>query len=113
MGFFRRGRGWGRENPLFFIAEDPHHMAKLPNAPRKQRTREHIIADLSVHHVEGFILEEGHTVQTVERDYGYDLLLFTYDEYGYVEPGLLFIQLKSAERLQAVEFSLCFRSGCS
>lgn len=29
--------------------------------PRKQRTRQHVIADLSIHHVEGFILEEGHT----------------------------------------------------
>lgn len=75
-------------------------MAKKKIPPRKQRTREHVIADLSVHHVEGFILLEGHTTQAVERDYGYDLLLFTYDEQGYVEPGYLPIQLKAAESLQ-------------
>ena len=67
---------------------------------RKQRTRQHVIADLSVHHVEGFILAEGHTAQRVDRDYGYDLILSTFDEQGYVEPGLLFIQIKAAESLR-------------
>jgi hypothetical protein len=61
-----------------------------------------VIADLSVHHVEGFILAEGHTAQRLERDYGYDLLVFTYDEQGYVEPGFLFLQFKAAEALRAV-----------
>src|ERR1700722_6878843 len=77
-------------------------MARQFLGPRKQRTRQHVIADQSVHHVEGFILAEGHTAQRLERDYGYDLLLFTYDEQGYVEPGLLFIQFKAADALQAI-----------
>jgi hypothetical protein len=77
-------------------------MARQPFRPCKQRTRQHVIADQSVHHVEGFILAEGHTAQRLERDYGYDLLLFTYDEQGYVEPGLLLLQLKAAETMQAV-----------
>src|SRR5437764_6010392 len=77
-------------------------MARKSFGPRKQRTREHVIADLSVHHVEGFILEEGHTAQRLEKDYGYDLLLFTYDEEGYAEPGLVSLQLKAEERLQVV-----------
>jgi hypothetical protein len=77
-------------------------MARQPFHPRKQRTRQHVIADQSVHHVEGFILAEGHTAQRLERDYGYDLLLITYDEQGYVEPGFLLLQLKAAETLQAV-----------
>ena len=77
-------------------------MARQLLGPRKQRTRQHVIADQSVHHVEGFILDEGHTAQRLERDYGYDLLLFTYDEQGYVEPGFLFLQFKAAEALQAV-----------
>jgi hypothetical protein len=47
-------------------------MAKSFLGPRKQRTRQHVIADQSVHHVEGFILDEGHTAQRVDRDYGYD-----------------------------------------
>lgn len=77
-------------------------MARQLFGPRKRRTRQHVIADLSVHHVEGFILEEGHAAQRVEWDYGYDLFLATYDEQGYVEPGLVLIQLKAAETLQSV-----------
>jgi hypothetical protein len=77
-------------------------MGKKKAAPRKQRTREHVVADLSVHHVEGFVLAEGHTAQRLERDYGYDLVLSTYDAEGYAEPGLIFVQLKAAEKLQRV-----------
>jgi hypothetical protein len=69
------------------------------HGPRKQRTRQHIIADQSVNYVERFIIDEG---QETERDYGYDLLVFTYDEAGYVEPGFVAIQLKAAESLQAI-----------
>ena len=67
--------------------------------PRKRRTRQHVIADLSVHHVEGFILEEGHTVQRLGSDYGYDLILWTFDELGYIEPGAIYFQLKAMETL--------------
>src|SRR6266404_7953152 len=77
-------------------------MASQMLAPRKRRTRQHVIADLSVHHVERFILEEGHTAQRLSSDYSYDLLLRTFDEAGYAEPGLVYIQLKAAESLQAV-----------
>jgi hypothetical protein len=45
-------------------------------------------------------VDEGHTVQRVEKDYGYDLILLTYDDQGYVEPGLVWLQLKAAETLQ-------------
>ena len=62
--------------------------------PRKRRTREHVIADLSVNHVERFIIDEGHTAQRVDPDYGYDLSLVTYDADGYVEPGLIYLQLE-------------------
>lgn len=75
-------------------------MGKQIFGPRKQRTREHVIADLSVHHVEGFILEEGHTAQRLTSDYGYDLLVQTFDEHGYVEPGLIYFQLKAMEKLE-------------
>ncbi len=80
-------------------------MARKIFGPRKQRTREHVIADLSVHYVEGFILQEGHTPYRLTPDYGYDLVLFTYDEQGYIEPGSAYIQLKAAETLQAVGYS--------
>ena len=77
-------------------------MARQLLRPRKQRTRQHVIADQCVNHVERFIIDEGHTAQRVEKDYGYDLFLFTFDEQGYVEPGLVSVQLKAAETLQAV-----------
>src|ERR1051326_373515 len=72
-------------------------MESVGMRPRKQRTREHIIADLSAHHVEGFILHEGHSVQRLDRGYGYDLVLFTYDEQGHIEPDSIYFQLKARE----------------
>ena len=66
-----------------------------------------MIADQSVNHVERFIIDEGHTVQRVEKDYGYDLILFTYDGQGYAEPGLVCLQLKAAESLQVAVLTTC------
>jgi hypothetical protein len=75
-------------------------MARQILGPRKRRTREHVIADLSIHHVEGFILEEGHTVQRLGSDYGYDLIVWTFDEQGYAEPGAIYAQFKAMEALE-------------
>ncbi len=36
-------------------------MASKIFGPRKRRTREHVIADQSVNHLERFIIDEGHT----------------------------------------------------
>lgn len=83
-------------------------MAKKKVPRRKRRTREHVIADLSVHHVEGFVLHEGHTAQRLDQDYGYDLVIVTYDAHGYIEAGALFAQLKAAERLQRVRTDYVF-----
>jgi len=58
-----------------------------------------VIADLSVHHLEGYILEEGHTAQRMGSDYGYDLVLRTFDKHGYIEPGAIYFQLKAMEKL--------------
>jgi hypothetical protein len=77
-------------------------MAENIFGPRKQRTRGHVLADLSINHVERFILEEGHTTQRMNPDYGYDLFLFTFDEQGYFEPGHICIQVKAAESLHVV-----------
>jgi hypothetical protein len=75
---------------------------------RKQRTRQHVIADQSVHHVEGFIIDEGHTAQRLGSDYGYDLVVTTYDEQGYIEPGQILLQLKAAEHLAGVGTNYVF-----
>src|SRR5215472_14353695 len=74
-------------------------MASQILGPRKQRTRQHVIADLSVHHVEGFILEEGHTAQRLGSDYGYDLIMWTFDARGHAEPGAIYFQFKARETL--------------
>ncbi len=52
--------------------------------------------------MEGFILREGHTPCRLTPDYGYDLVLFTHDGQGYLEPGPAYLQLKAAEMLPAV-----------
>jgi hypothetical protein len=76
-------------------------MAKQPAGPRKQRTRQHVIADLSVNHVERVILEEGHSVERPTSDYGYDLAMRTHDPDGFVEAGLVLFQLKSSDNFVA------------
>lgn len=83
-------------------------MASKVFGPLKRRTRQHVIADQSVNHTERFIIDAGHTAQRVEKDYGYDLLLFTFDEEGYSEPDFLSLQLKAAESLRAVGASWAF-----
>lgn len=75
-------------------------MARQIGEPRKRRTREHVLADLSRHHVEGFILRAGFAAQPVGVDYGYDLMMLTFDPDGYVETGLVYWQLKAAEQLE-------------
>lgn len=74
-------------------------MARHLPTPRKRRTRQHVIAAQSVNYVERFIIDAGHIAERVESDYGYDLILLTFDEQGYVEPGMVRLQLKAAETL--------------
>ena len=66
---------------------------------RKRRTREHIIADLSVNHAERYALLCGYTVEHPRSDYGYDLLLSTYNSNGEPENGEVRIQLKATDSL--------------
>lgn len=73
---------------------------KRPRAARKQRTREHIIADLSAHHVEGHILRCGFTAERVVHDYGVDLYMTTYNAQGEVENDFVLFQLKATDRLK-------------
>jgi hypothetical protein len=83
-------------------------MAGKVSGPGKQHTRQHVIADQSLNHVERFIIDEGHTAQRLEKDYGYDLALFTYDDQGYAEPGVVWLQLKATETLQSVGSNYVF-----
>jgi len=76
-------------------------MAKI-YAPRKRRTRQHVIADQSVNHVMGLVFDAGFTVETKTRDYGYDLEMKTYDEEGFIEPGLVYFQIKASDNPKEV-----------
>ncbi|GAA6616675.1 DUF4365 domain-containing protein [Scytonema sp. NUACC26] len=70
--------------------------------PRKKRPREHIIADLSVNYVERYVLLCGYSVERVKYDYGYDLLIFTYNAEGEIENGQIYIQLKATDSLSTL-----------
>jgi hypothetical protein len=83
-------------------------MAAARFGPRKQRTRQHVIADQSVNHVERVVIDAGHTAQRLTPDYGYDLVVFTYDKHGYLEPGAVYVQVKAAETLEPVGSNYVF-----
>ena len=67
---------------------------------RKRRTREHVIADLSVNHVERFVLRCGWTAERSRHDYGIDLFMETYTADGEVENGRILFQLKATDSLR-------------
>ena len=54
---------------------------RLPHE-RKLRTREHVLADLSVNYVERQILLRGFAVNRMDTDYGIDLLMRTCNDHG-------------------------------
>jgi hypothetical protein len=72
-------------------------------ARRKQRTREHVIADLSVNYVERYILRCGWVPRRMNPDYGIDLYMETYDEQGQIENEGVWFQLKATDRLVIVD----------
>jgi hypothetical protein len=74
-------------------------LAKSKRWYRKRRTREHVIAALSINHVERFILQCGYVCEETRHDYGYDLIVFTFDSDGFVEEGLIYLQVKATESL--------------
>jgi hypothetical protein len=71
----------------------------MTGKPRKLRTREHVIADLGVNHLERHILLCGHTSQRIEHDYGYDLSMTTYSPGGEIQGGWAYFQVKATNRL--------------
>ncbi len=76
-------------------------MAKKKPPPRgKLRTREHVIGDLAVNHVERQALLGGGTVERTRSDYGLDLVLFTYTTAGEVESSNIYLQVKATETLR-------------
>lgn len=72
---------------------------KKSESPGKLRTREHVIADMAVLHVQTLAVLCGFTAQRSESDYGYDLNLQTYNEKGEVENDPLQLQVKASDAL--------------
>ena len=79
---------------------DTSILARALANPRKRRTREHVSADLSVHHVEGPILRVGFTAQRIVHDYGLDLVMTTYNAHGEPEEDYVWFQLKATDHLK-------------
>jgi hypothetical protein len=88
---YRRHAGTEREAPL-----------ARKNTDKKRRTREHIIADLAVNHVERFVLRCGFTMQRIVHDYGLDGSVITHNSREEVENGLIWFQLKATDHVQEV-----------
>ena len=74
-------------------------MAKLIPSLGKTRTRQHVLTDLSVNHLERQVLLCGYTLHRVQSDYGYDLVMTTYRKSGEIEPGSVYFQVKATNRL--------------
>ena len=89
------------------------HGKIVPSRANSSASRQHVIMDQSVNYVgERFIIDEGHTTQRLENDYGYDLLLFTFDEQGYVSNRAWYFC--SSRQPKILDFRRCrlrFRTG--
>ncbi len=66
---------------------------------RKRRTQQHVIADLSINHVERLVLRCRWTIERVRHDYGLDLIMRTYSDTGEIQSGSVWFQLKATEKL--------------
>ena len=82
----------------------------MRNAQRPERTREHYIDALGRNHVERFVLLRGHTVDEPRPDYGYDIVITTFDykgatdfRRGEIENGSIYVQLKSTDALKTAK----------
>ena len=79
---------------------------------RKQRTHQHVIADLGFNYTERQVLKAGFILNRLFPDYGYDGSMVTFDINGELEPGNIFIQVKATDKIKlskkhnAIEFSL-------
>ena len=70
------------------------------NPPRKRRTREHVLDDLSANHVERCALQCGFAVERLWQDYGLDLAIITFDARGFLEGGVIWLQLKATDHVK-------------
>jgi hypothetical protein len=71
----------------------------MASPPGKLRTREHVLADLSINYVERQVLLCGCSVQRISSDYGYDLVVSTFKPTGEIQGGHMFFQVKATDSL--------------
>jgi hypothetical protein len=73
------------------------------HGPRKRRTREHVIEEMSVNFLERKVLERGHMlVHAPQREYGWDATMFHFSpDTGEIENGEVRIQLKATDHLDS------------
>jgi hypothetical protein len=72
---------------------------KKASSDSKQITREHIISFLSVNFVGRIILRSNCIFEEIQRDYGYDLTVTSYNHNFEIENGPILIQLKASNRI--------------
>ncbi len=77
-------------------------MKKAAGPARPQRTKEHVNASKSHNFIEKFFIDKGHVVDRPGADYGYDVLVTTFDARGYAESGDIRLQLKAGDRFDYV-----------
>jgi hypothetical protein len=58
-----------------------------------------VLADLGINHVERQVLLCGCSVQRIYSDYGYDLVLSSFNAQGEIEGGNVFFQVKATDHL--------------
>lgn len=74
---------------------------KKPNRDRKRRTRGHVLEAQSLLHVQAVLTDAGFVADRASSaDYGYDLIVFTFDAAGRVEPGVVFLQVKATDTIR-------------
>jgi len=74
-------------------------LQKTKRSGRKKRTRAHVIADMSYHHLAYLVVSCAFTVEANRSDYGYDLSIYTFDGDGRSENGNIYVQLKASDSL--------------
>jgi hypothetical protein len=71
----------------------------------KQRTREHIIADLAFNHVEKHVPRCGYTMHRIVHDYGLDATIRTFSRTGVLETGAIWVQFKASDTVRRLKSS--------
>src|SRR5262245_34123850 len=69
------------------------------NYRHKRRVRSHVIADLSVNYIEKYVFKKKFIVECKVHDYGYDMVIETFNRYGEFERGQIKVQAKAQDQI--------------